>query len=375
MDRGFEHLRPREMNYEAIAVELIRALRGRRSRAEVSRRAGYRSNAVHRWEARRSWPTAARFLALHRALRPSARSWIERFFHARPSWAADLDPSSPEAVTAFLQQLKGKTPILRIAEHAQRNRYSVARWLDGAAEPKLPEFLRLVDASSRRLIDLVAALEDPAQLPSLRQHWTQIQLARTAAYDLPWSHAVLRALELESGPRGLAAQRAWIARQLQISAEDVQEALRVLEATAQITKTRAGYRPRQIAAIDTGHDPQRAHALKVAWASTALERMKSGAPGRFGYSLFAIARADLARLHALHLQYVRAMQEVVASSAPSECVGLYCAQLLDLGGNDWADAAARAGRTPARISPAVDRARRTSAPRALGRRGTRSGSS
>jgi hypothetical protein len=25
------------------------------------------------------------------------------------------------------------------------------------------------------------------------------------------------------------------------------------------------------------------------------------------------------------------MQEVIASSAPSECVGLYCAQLLDLG--------------------------------------------
>lgn len=35
-------------------------------------------------------------------------------------------------------------------------------------------------------------------------------------------------------------------------------------------------------------------------------------------------------LHELHLQYVRAMQEVIMRSEPSECVGLYCSQLLDL---------------------------------------------
>jgi hypothetical protein len=65
-------------------------------------------------------------------------------------------------------------------------------------------------------------------------------------------------------------------------------------------------------------------------SSTALARLKQGAEGKYGWSLFAISKADLVRLHDLHLQYVRAMQEVIASSAPSECVGLYCAQLLDL---------------------------------------------
>ena len=53
-------------------------------------------------------------------------------------------------------------------------------------------------------------------------------------------------------------------------------------------------------------------------------------PGNFGYSLFAISRRDLQRLRDLHLEYVRAMQELIARSQPSECVGLFCAQLLDL---------------------------------------------
>ena len=35
---------------EAIAADLVRALRGGRTQAELSRRLGYRSNIVHRWE-------------------------------------------------------------------------------------------------------------------------------------------------------------------------------------------------------------------------------------------------------------------------------------------------------------------------------------
>jgi transcriptional regulator with XRE-family HTH domain len=319
------------LRYERVASELIRALRGKRSCAELSRRAGYRSNIVHRWEAGQCWPTAAGFLALHARQRPGAASWITSFLHKAPDWASQLDASSPKAVAAFLRHVRGKTPILRIAEIAQCNRYSVSRWLAGSSEPKLPDFLRLVDACSRRLVDLVAALEDPSRLPSLRDAWQRQQLAREAAYDKPWSHAVLRALELHDSPRGLAAQQAFIARKLGIGSDEVRDALRVLEAMAQVKKSRGRFVPREVTAIDTGSDPLRARELKLAWTRTALERLQSGADGSYGWSVFAVSKADLARLNHLHLAYVRAMREVIASSSPSECVGLYCAQLLDLG--------------------------------------------
>jgi hypothetical protein len=75
----------------------------------------------------------------------------------------------------------------------------------------------------------------------------------------------------------------------------------------------------------------RAHALRVAWTATALDRLRTKRAGNFGWSLFAVSKADLVRLNNLHLQYVRAMRDVIASSTQTECVGLYCAQLLDLG--------------------------------------------
>jgi hypothetical protein len=70
------------------------------------------------------------------------------------------------------------------------------------------------------------------------------------------------------------------------------------------------------------------------WTRTALERLERSSPGNFGYSLFAVSRPDLQRLRDLHLEYVRAMQELIARSQPSECVGLYCSQLLDLADED-----------------------------------------
>jgi len=58
------------------------------------------------------------------------------------------------------------------------------------------------------------------------------------------------------------------------------------------------------------------------------------APGNYGYSVFSISKADLKRMRDVHLEYVRAMQQIIAESSRGECVGLYCAQLLDLGLTD-----------------------------------------
>lgn len=340
---------PAGYDYEALSIELVRALRGRRSCAELSRRAGYRSNIAHRWESGHCWPTAARFIAAHRRVRPSGTSWLERFFHLRPAWLGARDPAAPEVVADFLQHLRGKTPVVRIAELAGRSRFTVARWLDGSAQPKLPELLLLVDVASRRLLDLLACFVDPAQLPSARAQWQRLQLAREAAYDRPWSHAVLRALELAGSARKMPEQAEWIAQRLAIGAGEVSDALKMLAATGQVRRTRRGFVPLPAMAVDTSQDPVRALDLKAAWTATALERMRAGADGSYGYSLFAVSRADLARLRDLHLEYVRAMQSVIAASTPSECVGLYCAQLLPLEPQaaplSGASARARSGRS------------------------------
>jgi DNA-binding MarR family transcriptional regulator len=232
-----------------------------------------------------------------------------------------------------LRELRGKTPIGLLAERTGYNRFQIGRWLRDRAEPKLPEFLCLVEAASRRALDLLAGLVDLTQLPSVAVEWQRLCRARDAAYTSPWSHAVLRALELREYASVPATQgQAWLAERLGVSQELVAQGLEVLVQSGQVQKTRGRYRSHHVLSVDTSQDLVRARELRASWAQLAVDRLRAGAPGWYGYTLFSIARADLPRLRALQLEYVHAMQSLIASSEPGELVGLYCAQLLDLGG-------------------------------------------
>jgi hypothetical protein len=73
-------------------------------------------------------------------------------------------------------------------------------------------------------------------MPSIAAAWRRLALARESAYEVPWSHAVLRALELKSAGAGL--QRARLLERLSISEQELDESLRVLAQTGQIDKVR-----------------------------------------------------------------------------------------------------------------------------------------
>jgi transcriptional regulator with XRE-family HTH domain len=313
----------------AVAAEWVRAMRGKRSQAAFSRRLGYSDSVVHRWESGRAWPTAARFLqACERTGKDVAGAYLT-FFRRRPAWLAEHPPASSGAVAAFLRQLRGKVSVVQLARDSGFSRYTLARWFAAKAEPRLPEFLQLIEATSRRLLDFVAALTDPAALPSLSARWSRLQKMRQAAYEETWSQAVLRALELE-GYRHATTGNEWLADTLGIREAQVERALQVLAATEQIEPIDGRWVTRSAPAVTTGRDPATVGLLTASWSKVAIERLEQHAPGHFGYSLFAISRADLQRLRELHSEYLREMQAIIARSKPDECVGLLCLQLLDL---------------------------------------------
>jgi hypothetical protein len=318
-----------ELDFNAIAAECVRALRGKRSQAAFSRRLGYQSSVVHRWESRQAWPTAARFLEVCERSGKDVGAAFTAFFLRAPSWLKQYEPPSPASVAAFVRQLQGKVKTVSLAQSSGFSRYSIARWRDGEAEPKLPEFLRLIEATSRRALDFVATLIDPAALPSAREQWLRRERLRQIAYEETWSHAVLRALEIP-GARSAGDGGISLAHVLGIDASRVERALSVLESTGQIARRGDEWEPLPATAVTTGRHPATLGILTRAWTAVALERLEKRAPGHFGYSLFSVSRADLRRLRDLHLEYLREMQSIIAQSTPSECVGLLSLHLLDL---------------------------------------------
>ncbi|HEY6078062.1 MAG TPA: DUF4423 domain-containing protein, partial [Polyangiaceae bacterium] len=184
------------MNYESLSSELLRALRGKRSQTAFSKRLGYRSNVAYAWESGRAWPTALDFFGILERSGRKLEPALAAFFRVPAGTTLKVDLKSARGVAAFLNDLRGRTAVVDLARATKRSRFAVARWLKGDADPRLPDFLRLVECASLRLLDVLACFIDPGTLPAAAKLWRELEAARRAAYERPWSHAVLRVIEL-----------------------------------------------------------------------------------------------------------------------------------------------------------------------------------
>jgi transcriptional regulator with XRE-family HTH domain len=320
------------LDFEYLARDFIHAVRGRRSQAALSRRLGFRTNVLYAWESGRRWPTASTVLQIAELLKFGVKDRLKRFFAQAPPWLDSVDPTQPEGVAKLLDELRGKIPVVELARRTGFSRYAIARWLAGTAEPRFPDFLRLFEGASLRVLDFVALFHDPLTLPSAARAWKLLQAHRVAVFELPWISGVLGAIELSAYERLPRHQPGWIARRLGITIEEEERCLAVLEQSGQIVRQGRRLRLAKSQTVDTRHDPSAERKLKQWWAELGVARLASGAPGLFSFNVFSVSERDLARLRELHQSYFRQLRSIVAESSPSERVVVANVQLFPLDG-------------------------------------------
>lgn len=311
-----------ELNYEQISVELLKALRGRRSQVGFSRRLKYSSNVAYTWESKRRWPTAS--IAMWAATRVGIDLQAQvRAFHPNTLDAPErFDLTTSQGVANFLNDLRGATPIKEVATRVGRDRFAVSRWLKGKSEPRLPEFLRMIDGTSLRLIDFLTNLVEPIKLPSIYRDWQKLQRGRSLFFDQPWTQVVLLCLELSDYRSLPAHDDDWVAHRTGLPVETVRSCIEALADTDQIAWRRQRWSQSEIRAITMQRTPEDVRRAKRWWAEIAIERFQDHAPGMFSHNLFTVNEADFERLQELHRSYYRAVRSLVAGSTPGERIVL-----------------------------------------------------
>jgi len=317
------------MDYDRLAAEFLRALRGKRTQRLACRKLGARSNVVHQWERGNSFPSASKALWVASKLGVDVHAALGEFYRVPPAWLAHSDPFTPQGVGALLDDLRGGTSVVELARYSGKSRFAIARWISGTSEPRLPDFLLMIERSSLRLLDFIEAFVDPRSLPSAVEPWRKLQVARRLAYDEPWSQAVLRALELQSYAAQAVHQPGWIAEQIGIEPSTEVRCLQLLQDSGQISFDGKHYRQESVTALDTRQDPDAARKLRVWWLRQAAARIDSGQRGMM-YNLFGVSTADLARLRDLQRAYLTELRSIVARSEPVEHVVLGADLLLEL---------------------------------------------
>jgi len=321
------------LDHEQLAMELVRALRGKRSQVALSRRMRCKSNVLYMWESGRRFPTAAVFFELAQRVGVDLRAALTRFAGTLPDALERADLATPAAVASLLTHLKGATTLLELSRRAGRNRISVGRFLKGEAEPRLPALLELVDASSLRLLDFVDCFVSPAELPSTKQAWRVLEAQRRVAYELPWSHAVLRVLELRDYATSGEHRDEFVAERLGISLTEARRCLHALADSKLIVRKKKLWVATQVLTVDTRRNREAGLALKQHWAQVGLARLPALEPNTydlFSYNLFTVSERDFARLRELHIAYYQELRRIIDESDSAERIALVNLQLMRL---------------------------------------------
>jgi len=301
---------------EAIAQQFIRALRGRRSQRAFSKRLGYRSNPVALWETGRRYPTAAETLRLCKVVRINVAKALE-LFH-RPS--AGAFKHGDQGVANWLEALRGDTSITSLASRVGASRFAVSRWLSGATRPRLPDFLRLVEALTGRITDFVGALVPLDKLPDLYAQRAAEETARTLSRREPWTAAILLMLETDAYGKLRAHDDGWVATRLGVPSELVADVISALAAAKIVERQKNRY-----VAVRELHTYSRGAPVslrKQHWARVAAERMPTARDGDyFTFVVGTLSREDFAFLRRrLRETLQRTLAEISASD--SEMVAL-----------------------------------------------------
>jgi transcriptional regulator with XRE-family HTH domain len=305
---------------DLVARQLLRAVRGKRSQVAFARRLGYRGNPIADWEASRRAPTAREAL---RACELSGIDVVAAFarFHRVPL----LRHEGAFEVGAWLSELRGSLASTELAARAGCSRQRVARWLSSATEPRLPEFLTLVDAITGRLCDLVAELVPIESVPSLKHDYEQRSAARRLAHEEPWTEAILRVMETRAHDAAGEHRPGGIARTLGIDPETELRCLAKLEQAGVLRRDGARYEPVKSLTVDTRAIPR----LKAHWCRVAEERLPDPrADDVFCYNVLSASREDVERIRQLLLATFREIRSIVEHTSRDEAVALINLQLI-----------------------------------------------
>jgi transcriptional regulator with XRE-family HTH domain len=317
------------MDHDALSSELVRALRGRRSQGATNRRLGRSSNVAHTWERGTRAPSASDFLKLARL----AGVDVDRVLAGMSPLGSAGGGAQRRQLSTWLDALAAGRSQRELAAKVGRDRNTVARWLEGVTEPRLPDLLRFVEATTQRMLDFVAAFAEPSTLPSLRAAYADLERQRRVAYDLPWAHAVLRLLELRTYAELDEHVPGFIGERIGISRELEEECLSALALAGQIYKRRSKWRVRRVLTVDTREDPEANLRLKRHWSEVALGRIGAGsaaAGSLFSYNLFAISDEGLEAIREAHLEYFERLRSIVSECKHPTRLALANVQLLRL---------------------------------------------
>jgi hypothetical protein len=272
-------------------------------------------------------PTAAEALRYSAVLGIDVPALLRRF---QPNVDVQAGVTEREGLCSWLSALRGAQRVSDVAHKCGFSRYSAGRFLTGQSEPRLPQFLALVEALTQRVDELVDAWVGIAHVPELEPRFRRAQAARTAVMQSPVCLAVMCLLDTTSLRKSRRSQQEQeLGRVLERPLEEVRQCLELLEQSGVIALENDRYLPVSSLTVDARTSRARQRELQEYWASVAAQHAAHPGPDDVcSYNVFSIGRRDYDALRELQREFYRTARALIAASEPTELAGLLFVQMV-----------------------------------------------
>jgi len=219
---------------------------------------------------------------------------------------------------------------MELAERSGLSRQQIGRVLSGRSQGRLPMVLRLVHAMTGRVSDLVGALVDVELVPAVASEAAARKALSRLAFAHPWSPAA-RAWLGASGGVNVEAAEPTMAASLGMSEPEAGVLIQAL-ISAGAARTEGGrLLAAEPATVEVRATPRDMERLRAHWARVSSERVAAQPQaGLFSFNVFAVSRADLARIKEAQRAFYREVRAIVSASEPE------VAALLTVHTTEWA---------------------------------------
>lgn len=206
------------LNYDQLASEIVRYLRGNLNQRDLSKKLGFTFNQVGKWESLVTQIKWDDFLELAAVLNIP----IEKYFRDYFFWSNDKEFSPHVSFRALLQYLNIGLPDW------QRPKALVDKWVAGTSTPDFSEILKMMNSKPLILIGFLSRFLDCSKLETLQSDYKVTMQRLEAILNSPVSAIVNSALHLESYKKLDSHDEDFLAKESGCSRKEVRDSLALL---------------------------------------------------------------------------------------------------------------------------------------------------
>lgn len=204
-------------NYQALAQEIIREIRGEMSQRQLSDKLGYSFNQVGKWESGFTQIKWDDFLKMAEVLEiPMAKHFTDSFW----TFEKNLTP------LATLKAITHNLPQEVVPEKMYRNIHK--KWLTGISMPDLSEVLEMIGTRTAILFGWMSLFLDCKKIPTIQADYEVFLKTIDAAFSTPVVVYVSAALQLQSYLDLPEHDEAFLAQHSACTIEELRHALALM---------------------------------------------------------------------------------------------------------------------------------------------------